>query len=138
MTYRAISIYSKETGLFLGRTVSGTGLTDELLDRHVNDGEARIDGKHDHLSRKVDLATGQVVDHQPPAPSIDHEWNGATKRWQLSVAAQASANEKATTRARHAQLITAQHDDIRRAVLGDKDAVRRLIAIEDEISGLKL
>ncbi|HTV76653.1 MAG TPA: hypothetical protein VMF03_00215 [Steroidobacteraceae bacterium] len=79
-----------------------------------------------------------VVDYQPPAPSADHEWNPTAKRWVPNAAAQASANAKAAARARHAELLASQSDDMRRAVLGDKDAARRLMAIEDEVSSLKI
>ena len=74
------SIYRIATGLFTGRTYSGD-------DRHLTLGadEAWIDGLHDHLSRRVDLTTGQVVDYQPPAPpDTEHEtfaWDASIKRW---------------------------------------------------------
>jgi hypothetical protein len=77
-----------------------------------------------------------VIDHQPPAPSDQHEWHPDTKRWHLSAAAQAKATVAAAARARRAQLIEQQHDDVRRAVLGDAAAVERLRAIESEIAGL--
>lgn len=101
----------------------------------------------DPLSQRVDVAqlkageratSAHIIDYQPPQPSADHEWNVEAKRWRLSAAAQTEANEKAAARARHAHLVANQHDDIRRAVLGDKDAMRRLVAIEDEIANLKL
>lgn len=41
-----------------------------------------LDGTHDHLSKRVDLTTGQIVDYQPPQPSGEHEWNGASRRWE--------------------------------------------------------
>ena len=74
------SIYRIATGLFTGRTYSGD-------DGHLTLGadEAWIDGLHDHLSRRVDLTTGQVVDYQPPAPpDTEHEtfaWDASIKRW---------------------------------------------------------
>ena len=135
--YRAVSIYDKATGLFTGRTVGGVGFSDELLDAHLGDGEGWVDGKHDHLSRKVDVATGQIVDHRPPQPSTEHEWNGDAKRWRLSAAAQTKTDSIAAAKARYAALIEAQHDDVRRALLGDQEAIARLKTIEAEVQTLR-
>jgi Domain of unknown function (DUF4376) len=48
-------------------------------------GHAAIEGRFDPLSQRVDLATGQVVDYQPPAPAADElrtwAWDEATRRW---------------------------------------------------------
>lgn len=74
------SIYRIATGLFTGRTYSGD-------DRHLtlDADEAWIAGLHDHLSRRVDLTTGQVVDYQPPAPpDTEYEtfaWDADSRRW---------------------------------------------------------
>lgn len=89
----------------------------------------------DALSQRVDIETGAVVDYQPQQPSGDHEWSAATKRWQLTHDAQAQADQVAAARARHATLIISQHDDVRRALLGDAAALERLRAIETEVSG---
>jgi hypothetical protein len=139
MTYRAISIYSKETGLFTGRTVSGTGYTDELLASHLADGEASIDGHHDHLSRRVDLATGEVVDYQPPQPSSDHEWHAGARRWQLT---QTASERLAKRRAALAQIAALELSQARplRELLRDPtnaDARKRLDAIEEQIVALR-
>lgn len=49
------------------------------------DGIGAIDGAYDHLSQRVDLETGEVVDWQPDKPAgdeyTDHEWDANTKRW---------------------------------------------------------
>lgn len=127
------SFFDPHTGLFAGLHYTGS---DGTVEANTPRGHASAEGLHDHLSRKVDLATGAVVDYQPPAPSSDHEWNDTTKRWQLTAAAQAKADAAAAARARHAALIVSQHDDIRRAVLGDAAALERLRAIETEVSGL--
>lgn len=44
-----------------------------------------MQGQFDHLSQRVDLSTGKVVDWQPPKPDdtplVRHEWDKDTKRW---------------------------------------------------------
>lgn len=44
-----------------------------------------LDGLHDHLSQRVDLDTGEVVDWQPDKPAgdeyTDHEWDEQARRW---------------------------------------------------------
>lgn len=87
------SFYDPATGLFAGLEYVGTPDTLEL---NTPDGHAHVEGRHDHLSRRVDLATGEVVDHQPPQPSADHEWDGDRKRWRLTE----EATERARLRAR--------------------------------------
>lgn len=74
--------YEKTTGLLSGREYSGYG---DLLDLNTPEGMAAIEGRYDHLSKRVDLATGEVVDYQPPAPPDNEfetfEWNVEVKRW---------------------------------------------------------
>lgn len=77
-----------------------------------------------------------VIDYQPPQPSPEHEWNADTRRWRLSETAQAKVEAMVIARARHAYLVAGQHDDLRRAVLGDAAALKRLQAIESEIQTL--
>lgn len=49
------------------------------------EGCAAIVGRFDPLSQRVDLATGQVVDWQPPAPPDDElqtwAWDATARRW---------------------------------------------------------
>lgn len=137
MSYRAVSVYSKDTGLFVGRTLTGTSLSDELLAMNLGDSEAHIEGHHDHLSRKVDLATGEVVDHQPPTPSTDHEWNDATKRWQLQAAAQAKHDDRQSALAQIAAIEARQPRAIREAILGYDGAAARLRDIDDQVIALR-
>lgn len=74
------SLYSLETGLFTGCALSCS--LDRLMDEvNVPAGCGVIVGVYDHLSQKVDLATGQVVDYQPPQPSSDHVWDISSRRW---------------------------------------------------------
>lgn len=128
-------------------------------------GCAAIEGRFDHLAQRLDVervaredsdaltawsehkdgpapspvvaTAAHMIDYQPPAPSADHEWSASTKRWQLSAAAQANATAVAVAKARHAALIAGQHDDLRRAVLGDAAALARLQAIEEQVMALQ-
>jgi hypothetical protein len=139
---KTYSLFDTTTGLFVGRTFStdlreDTGAHARALAANTPAGHGVLEGVHDHLSRRVELATGTVLDYQPPAPSADHEWNADIKRWQLSAAAQAKAAAAAMVRARHEELIRQQHDDVRRAVLGDVAARERSQAIESEIGALQ-
>ena len=96
------SFYDPRSGHFSGRTFSATD--ESALDINMPEGLAAIEGKHDHLSRRVDIATGLVVDHQPPSPSADHEWDDASKRWKLNPEAAARADRKNGAAARVSHL----------------------------------
>jgi hypothetical protein len=93
-----------------------------------------VEGNHDHLSKRVELATKTVVEYQPPAPSQDHEWNATTKRWQPSAVARAKAASRAEDIAKIAALEASQHTLLRKHALGDVAALPRLQAIDDEIA----
>lgn len=70
------SLYDASTGIFSGRYIE-CGLLD--LAANVPDHCGCILGQYDHLSQRVDLTTGKVIDYQPPQPSINHVWRD--KRW---------------------------------------------------------
>lgn len=86
------SLYRLDDGMLAGIVIGGPD--DGHLASNVPDGYGAIEGEHDHLSRRVDLATRQLVDWQPPQPSADHEWNAEARRWQKRadvVAAESAA-----------------------------------------------
>ena len=59
-----VTYYRLDTGLFEGgQTYSGT-----TPEKSAPPGFGWVEGWHDHLSKRVDLETGDVVDYQPPAP----------------------------------------------------------------------
>lgn len=66
------------SGAFARHTWSGS---ETQLAGNTPDGFTPIEGHFDHLSQRIDLSTGEVVDYQPPQPNDDHEWNAETKRW---------------------------------------------------------
>lgn len=108
--------------------------------------EQPVGGKLDHLSQRVAVETlaedetataVHVVDHQPPQPSADHEWNDVTKRWQLhAVAAQRLADAR-DTHAAIARLEASQHRPVREALLGVAGARERVAAIHAQIELLE-
>jgi hypothetical protein len=53
----------------------------EFLDDNVPDGYSCLLGDFDHLCQKVDIATHEVIDYQPPKPSENHDWDSGAKRW---------------------------------------------------------
>ncbi len=114
---RRVSFYHRETGLFNGThlTVSGP----EMVRLNTPADHIAIDGHHDALSRRVDVATGQVVDYRP-APNVDRE----------------KAAAAAIVQARTAELERLSGPLVRRLVLGDESARAALQAIEDEVREL--
>jgi hypothetical protein len=129
------SFAHKETGLFSGRTFG----TDDpaQLEQNVPADHVAIEGTHDHLSRKLDIATGEVIDYRPPQPSIDHLWDATTRRWQLSAIASGRLARSAAARQRIEDLERSQHRLVREHCLGMATATARLKAIDDEIFSLR-
>lgn len=126
--------YDPETGLFADRTFIGR---ESAAERNTPAGLVAVEGRYDHLSQRVDLETGAVVDWQPPAPSEDHEWHADSRRWRKRAdVVEREANAKAT-QSRIAELERMQLRALREAVLGDEMAKARLQAIDDEITALR-
>jgi hypothetical protein len=73
------SFYDQQTGVFTGRRYSSRNQSD--LAKNIPAGCGAADGSFDHLSKRVDIETGAVVDWQPPRPDADHEWHAETSRW---------------------------------------------------------
>lgn len=75
-----VSIYVLATGLLTGDIYAGDDIAANLPA-----GCGFVSGRHDHLSRAVDLATGELVDYQPPAPAGDAlrtwSWDSTVRRW---------------------------------------------------------
>lgn len=78
MTSQTFSIYDVATGAFVGKTLV---CALRHLPENVPDGCGCILGEFDHMSYRVDLETGQVVDYQPPRPTERHEWDETIRRW---------------------------------------------------------
>jgi hypothetical protein len=132
---RQVSFFHKDTGLLNGSHLMSSDHRAVALNTPAD--HIAIDGHHDYLSKRVDIATGLVIDYQPPAPSADHEWNAETKRWALSAAVLAKQQERAAALAQIAALEASQHALVRKLLLGSLSARPRLQAIEDEIASLQ-
>jgi hypothetical protein len=120
---RRASLYDPATGL-ISRTLAAdcrAAEWDAMLDQLKADGHGVVDGHHDHLSRRVDLATGLVIDYDNP---------------QRAVIAQ-QATERATT-ARIRALELAQLRPLRELVLtGSEQARAKLAQIDSEIAAAR-
>lgn len=80
------SLYDLATGALTGMQVSDQ--RPDHIEQMAAAGIGLVAGEHDHMCRRVDLETGEVVDYQPPAPA-DTElqawtWDAGTKRWVAS------------------------------------------------------
>jgi hypothetical protein len=138
------SFYHAETGTLHHGKFAMTGDPEsahfrEMLARNTPEGHVAIEGEYDHLSQRFDIASGAMVDYQPPQPSSDHEWNAATKRWRLKSAATARQQADAQARSRIADLIGEQHDHVRAFALDPTDTAARmqLLRIDAEIAQLR-
>src|SRR5271155_4060761 len=87
------SVYERANGRFTGERYRSSDL--KWKGPTLPATQAAITGAFDHLSQRVDLQTGEVVDYQPTQPSADHTWSPATKRWQLNATAQATLDARA-------------------------------------------
>jgi hypothetical protein len=131
--------YDLQTGEFHGTHVELNfgALNDQFAVTNTPSGHRAIAGNYDRLSQKFDIATGALVDYQPPQPSPDHEWNAEAKRWQLTAAAAKKGADAEAARAMIMQLEASQHRVIREIMLGDPDATARLKDIEGKIQELR-
>lgn len=137
---RTFSFYHRETGEVHPQRYS-TDAAEPRLSASVAantpaDHQA-VEAELDHLSQRVDL-TGEkpmIVDHQPPQPSADHEWDAATRRWQLTAVAASREADRQAARARIQALEQSQHAAVRDAILGRGS--EKLAAIDAEIAELQ-
>jgi hypothetical protein len=142
---RQWSIYREADGILTGDQFSSSIDGHHML--NIPAGCAAIEGKHDHLSRRIEitpnvwgdgvdgLSERRVVDWQPPAPSTDHEWSEKTRRWEPSAAAAEKDRKRLVARARIRDLEVAQARRVRELLAQDDE---RLKAIDQEISALRI
>lgn len=163
------SIYHLETGALIGR-VFGCDISDPAALAHAvrsntPDGHGVVEGRHDHLSKRVDVerlaredsdaltawdrsgerpkapvaTAAHVVDYVPPQPSSDHEWDAVAKRWRLTQAAQEIEQRKHREVAEIANLREQAHDPMMRLALDPADAAARqeLLDIKARIAALQ-
>ena len=132
---RTWSFYHPQSGEFLNSRYRSN--IDDHLKINTPDGYVAIEGEFDHLSQRVDVANGTVIDWQPPRPTDEHEWNGETKRWQLNSSTLATQRAKEQARSRIQQLDSKSTRALRELALGINGAHERLRAIEDELQALR-
>ena len=132
---KTFSLYQAATGLFTGKRLQCD--EDALLEMRLPPGTLAMEGAFDHMSQRVDLSTGSVIAYHPLAPSPDHEWNAASKRWQVKQSVRQSEGRRAVVFARIHALETSQGRAIREATLGDPAAMKRLKEIDAEITALR-
>lgn len=75
-------VYSLQTGLFVGICLTGDAAH---VAENVPEKCAAVGGVTDWQSQRIDLATGQLVDYQPPPPPGDAlrtwAWHDEARRW---------------------------------------------------------
>jgi len=131
---KTYSLYEAATGLFTGKRLH---CDDEgLLAVRLPAGTLALEGAFDHRCQRMDLATGEIVGYRPPAPSPDHEWDGAAKRWQVKPAVRGEGRSTVIY-ARIQALEATQGRAVREATLGDASAMKRLKEIDAEITDLR-
>lgn len=85
MTMRTWHFYRLADGTLTGRTVTLDDSDEALLQANTPAGCAVVADVADWMAQRVDLATGALVDWQPPAPADTElqtwQWDAAARRW---------------------------------------------------------
>ena len=127
------SLCNKATGLFTGKRWSIPD-SRELNLELVPEGFEAVPGIHDHLSRRRDSETGEVVDWQPPRPSDDHDWDTTERRWKVRQSILERAQRRANAVERIAELERRQHRRVRELLAASDPTLRQL---DEEIATLR-
>ena len=76
------SIAESESGMFTGYVLA---CSPDVVSYNIQPGQIAVPGRHDHLCRRLDLETGEVVPYQPPPPPdtdlVTWAWNTTTERY---------------------------------------------------------
>lgn len=95
------SFAHRESGVFSGARFSGP---EHLLGINCPSGYIPVMGQHDHNRVRVDIATGDLVEYQPPAPPADDwqtwAWDADAWRWVSVPTAAALARQARAERDR--------------------------------------
>lgn len=79
---RRVWSFVRPDGSFTGESFEGDPAVMAL---NVPEGCTPVEGRHDHLCRRVDVETGEIVDWQPPRPAGDehtgYRWDDGIRRW---------------------------------------------------------
>jgi hypothetical protein len=129
------SFYDKKTGV-LHQSKFSTDDPSQLAG-NVPPEHGAIDGHHDHMRKRVNVETGELIDYQPPAPSAEHVWDEASKTWNLNPDAMAKIERRRTAYARIAVLESSTLRSLREHALGYVGAEQKLKDIDAEIAALR-
>lgn len=139
---RSVRFYHKDTGIFHDLTIVCSD--DRAVELNTPENHSAIDNPsdgsiYDHLSQKIDVSTGQVIDYIPTPPSDEHEWDGILRRWQLNATAVDREAKRSSADTRISVLAEEERHLIRRLILDPQDAVsrKRLEEIDAEIVGIR-
>jgi hypothetical protein len=131
-----VSFYHRETGMFNGRHLMVSDPA--MIPLNTPPDHIAIEGDHyDPLTQRVDVSTGKVIDHIPPKPSDDHEWNGISRRWELRPEITAKQLARKAALARITELELKALRALREHALGKEGAHERLTSIDGEITALR-
>jgi hypothetical protein len=131
-------VYRLADGLFTGEVQSAKKI-DKVA---IPEGCGRTQDASDWQSQRVDLASGAVINFQPPSPepSEDFTWNADTRRWE---ATQDALTRQATARTAQAEIGALELASLRPlremmlGVLDTRGAINRLEDIEEKIRELR-
>lgn len=137
---RHVTFFHKETGILNGKHLLVSDDCAVALNIPADHEAIDHPPEHmlDHLSQRVEVETGAVIDYEPPRPSEEHEWNAQVKRWQLRAEVVRERAVRTDNRLRVTQLRTDQHRFALRVLTDpeDDDARHALKRIRDEIGTL--
>lgn len=113
------TLWDTATGLFRAGTLTASRAQ---LAANTPPGWAAMEGRFDHLSQRVDTATGDVVPYVPPPPGPTEDytyvWNEEKQRWVAKPTLMLNKKaRKAEVKAAQAALVGQQHDPVRRLVI---------------------
>ena len=124
---RVHSFYDLKTGELIGRIFT-SNIADPVshaaaLAANTPEGCGHIEGEHDHHTRRVDLASGEVVDRAPDL---------------VAQKAEAQAARRGAILRQIAQLEASQHRAVREVTLGTSPtAIARLRELDEKIAELR-
>jgi len=131
---RRFHFYHKDSGAFAEHVYSAS---EPELALNTPADHVALEGSYDHLSQRVNVATGAVEDYQPEQPSTDHEWSEAVRRWRLTPEAAAAQEARRAALAEIARLEAGSLRSIREALLGHPGALENLLALDAQIAKLR-
>lgn len=127
--------YHPDTGVLHPRTLM-LDVSDLENSLKLNTPEGHVAHEHDAAwpgHHRFDLASKQIVEDIPPAPSSDHEWNAGRHRWTLKPEVIEAGHAKQ-------RQIAALLDEQRQTVVGfllGRGGAGRIQEIEVELNQLK-